>query len=359
MHVSQPSDGGVATYVADLARGQKEDGSHVVVASPEGWLSERVRNDGVEHLVWEARRSPVAGVIGEVRRLASIVEGLRPDILHLHSAKAGLVGRLLRRRPPTIYQPHAWSWNAVPGMLRPVVRLWERYAGARSGAVICVSEEERALGEAFHIPRLRVIENGVDTHRYSPQTATDRIAARSRHELADVPTVVCVAVFRFQKGQDVLVEAWPLVRKEIPDALLVLVGDGPFRPRVEERAGSGVSFTGHQDDVISWIAAADVVAVPSRWEGMSLSLLEAMACERSIVATDCPGVERVLDGGGAIVPVEDGKAFATAIVERLTDPSLVETEAAIARRRVEEGFDFRRVRDQMSETYVLVLRGQP
>jgi glycosyltransferase involved in cell wall biosynthesis len=237
--------------------------------------------------------------------------------------------------------------------------MWERNAAARSGAVVCVSEEERALGAASRIPRLRVIENGVDTRRFLPQTETDRTAARARHGLADEPTVVCVAIFRYQKGQDLLVAAWPQVRVEVPGARLILVGDGPFRREVEELAGPGVSFVGHQDEVVSWLATADVVAVPSRWDGMSLSLLEAMACGRSIVATDCPGVERVLDGCGAVVPVEDGGALATAIVERLIDPIRTEVEAAIARRRVEESFDFRRVTKQMNEVYDAVLRDQP
>ncbi|HWL66686.1 MAG TPA: glycosyltransferase family 4 protein, partial [Actinomycetota bacterium] len=169
----------------------------------------------------------------------------------------------------------------------------------------------------------------------------------------------CVGPLRHQKGQDLLLTAWPLVRREIPDATLVLVGAGSERGRLESLAGPGVVFAGHREDVVTWLAAAAVVTIPSRWDGLSLSLLEAMSCARSVVATDTPGAGRVLNGGGEVVPIGDTGALAGALTTRLRDPSLAAAEGDRGRARVEQDFDWRRVIEQMNAAYGRVISGQP
>ncbi len=102
-----------------------------------------------------------------------------------------------------------------------------------------------------------------------------------------------------------LLEAWPAVRARVPGARLVLVGDGPTEPELRAAAGEGVDLVGPRKDVPDWLAAADVVVAPSRWEGMALTLLEAMATGRSVVATEVAGAGEALgDEAGRIVPIE-------------------------------------------------------
>ncbi len=115
---------------------------------------------------------------------------------------------------------------------------------------------------------------------------------------------------------------------------------------------------GHRYDVRSWIAAADVVAVPSRREGMSLTLLDAMAAGRPVVATDVGGArEALLPAAGAVVPPEDAEALASALVERLVDPNVAAAEGRIARRRVEDMYDVRRRTAEVAELYDVLLIG--
>ena len=109
-----------------------------------------------------------------------------------------------------------------------------------------------------------------------------------------IPLVVCVGRLCRQKGQDVLLDAWPAVRAAVPTARLVLVGDGPDRPHIEQRRLTGVHLAGHHDDVRPWLWAADVAVQPSRYETMALSMLEAMATGRSVVAADIEGAREAL-----------------------------------------------------------------
>ena len=188
--------------------------------------------------------------------------------------------------------------------------LWERVAVRWTDAVVCVSEAERRRGEKAGVRGAwRVIPNGVDLAAYSPATSGERAAARARLRLPANPLVVCVGRLSRQKGQDVLLAAWPMVRQNVPD----------------------------------WLAAADVVAAPSRWEGMSIAVLEALARARPVVAADTPGAaEAIGDEAGAVVPIEDASRLADELAVRLRDPRRAQIEGRKARERVERLFDVRR-----------------
>ncbi|MDP8930426.1 MAG: glycosyltransferase family 4 protein, partial [Actinomycetota bacterium] len=233
------------------------------------------------------------------------------------------------------------------------VRAWERFAMRWTDAAICVSDRERSLAVAGRLHGdLRVIPNGVDTHVAAPASWEGRGAARRALGLDDAPTAVCVGRLHHAKGQDVLVRAWPLVLRTIAGARLYLLGRGPEETALVDLAGPGVSLTGHQDDVRPWLAAADVVVVPSRWEGMSLAMLEAMAAARCVVTTDVSGAHEALGKtAGAIVPVEDVPALADAIVRRLTDPELARREGMAARARAERAFDLHKITAEVAGLY--------
>ena len=355
LHVSQPPDGGVGRCVAALVADQLERGWRVAVATPpEGELAEIVAELGAEQFPWRAERSPGAGIVAETRRLRRIVSAVRPDVVHLHSSKAGLAGRLaLRRRLPTVFQPHGWSFEAVDGPVEWMVVRWERLGARWAHAIVCVSqaERERALARGIRGP-FRVIPNGADLTRFAEAGEEERGAARLRLGLDGGPLVVCVGLLRYAKGQDVLLAAWPAVRERVPTAELVLVGDGDEEEKLRLQAGPGVTLAGVRNDVADWLAAADVVAVPSRWEGMSLGMLEAMARGRSIVATDVPGAREAMgDSAGAIVPVEDPPALAAAIAERLLDPAKAAAEGRAAAEGARREHDLRDTVQRTAELY--------
>jgi glycosyltransferase involved in cell wall biosynthesis len=328
LHVTQPTAGGVAGVVIALAALQQRQGWNVTVASPatEPFVA-RIRAAGAAHVAWHAMRSPAITIARETISLARVVDRTRPDVIHLHSSKAGLTGRLSRRRAPIVFQPHAWSFEA--GFPR-AARAWEGWAARRADVVVCVSEAERERARDFPA-RFEVIPCGVDLESFVP---SDRAAARAALGLSDGPLALCVGRVCRQKGQDVLLLAWPLVTAAVPGAHLVIVGDGPDRHKLASQTPADVHWVGADDDVAPWLAAADVVVVPSRWDGMSLVVLEAMAAGRSIVAADVDGVREAL-GATGVVPSEDHRALAHAVAARLQDPDLAAQDGAANRARAE------------------------
>jgi glycosyltransferase involved in cell wall biosynthesis len=343
LHVAQPTDGGVAGYVVAACRDQAARGWDVAVACPPGGrLAEDLANLGVPWLAWPARRGP-GGTRDEARRLGRLARARRPDVVHLHASKAGLAGRLaLRGAVPTLFQPHAWSWLAVEGAVRRACIAWERAAARWTDLFVCVGAAEAEQGRAMRVPgRYAVVRNGVDLDRFRP--AGDRAPDRRR-----APLAVCVGRVTRQKGQDVLVAAWRLVRERCPEAELVLVGEGDLLPALRAAGTPGVRFVGAVDDVRPWLEAADLVVLPSRWEGLPLTALEALATGRPVVASAVPGlVEIVAPAVGALVPPDDPAALAGALVPRLRDPSLAAAEGAAAARHARQ-FDISRTFDRLA-----------
>ncbi len=354
LHVSQPTSEGVPRVVVDLVRQQVGQGWQVVVACPaQGTLAEEAAAAGAHVLTWAATRSPGPAVVGESARLASLVRRVRPSVVHLHSAKAGLAGRLaVRGRLPTVYQPHAWSFLAVRGRLRALTERWERIALRWTDVVVCVSRAELDQGTEVGLRldgRAVVVPNGVDVQRFVPG---DRHEARRQLGLGDGPLAVCVGRLSRQKGQDVLLEAWRRVVEAVPGARLALVGDGPDQESLAAAAHPSVSFVGLADPV-PWYVASDVVVLPSRWEGMALVPLEASACGRSVVVTDVAGArEAVLSASNtAVVPPEEPVALAAALVGRLRDRAAADREGEKARRHVLQHHDVRVTTSRLFEAY--------
>lgn len=349
LHVAQPVEGGVARVVTDLVAAQVAAGLRVTVVCPEGsTLTDSLRAPDCTVLRWDATRAPGPRLPGEVGRLARLVRDVRPDLVHAHSAKAGLAARLaVHGRLPTVFQPHAWSFEAADGVVARLALGWERFGARWATRVVCVSEAERRTGERYGITAAwRVVPNGVDTGRFRPEGDSARPGTG--------PLVVCVGRLCRQKGQDVLLRAWPDVVRRVAGARLVLVGDGPDAERLRCGAPASVEFAGAVSDVAPWYRAADVVVLPSRWEGMALAPLEAMACARPVVVTDVDGARESLPPSqqpSCLVPSEDPGALARALTALLRDEPLRAALGAQGRAHVLAAHDLRHATDAVTDVY--------
>ncbi|ANB06471.1 glycosyl transferase [Streptomyces ambofaciens] len=376
LHITQPVEGGVARVVADLTRAQLAAGLRVAVACPDGGLADRLRSLGADVRHWPATRSPGPALFPEVRRLARVVREVRPDLVHAHSAKAGLAGRLaVRGRVPTVFHPHAWSFEAVDGAAAALALGWERWGARWAARTVCVSEAERLRGARAGVrARWSVIPNGIDLDRFGADEVAEQARVADAGTAApDAPLVVCVGRLCRQKGQDVLLAAWESVLARVPGARLVLVGDGPDRARLTERAsacrpappgpGGGhpgesrpasVLFTGAVVDVVPWYRAADLVVLPSRWEGMALAPLEAMACGRPVVVTDVDGARESLPPAlvpHCVVPAENPAALADAVARLLLDAPLRTSLGRRGRAHVRSTHDVRHTASAVAALY--------
>ncbi len=234
--------------------------------------------------------------------------------------------------------------------------------------------KEAYLRTALPRDRLVVIPVGVDMAQFAP--APDKEVVRRRLGLPEgVPVVISVGDMVPRKGFDVLVEAVPAVLRDVPDALFLVVGPkshlhpaknelrktflAALQKRIAELGvASSVRFVGRQRDMPAFYQAADVMAFPSRSEGLPNAVMEAGAAGLPVVMADLPGISTdLVDEGrtGHIVPQEDPSALASRLVELLADSRRRREMGMEARRRVQERFDLERVVDRYVELYRALL----
>jgi glycosyltransferase involved in cell wall biosynthesis len=343
--VTQATVDGVAICVRDLIQAAVSNGYELTVACPPGgdlltWAQQR----GARWVRIDMRRAAHPSDILAVLRIRRLVR--EHALVHLHSSKAGAVGRLAlaslgRRRPPSLFTPHGWSWLAG-GRLEPAYRLFERIMLPVTTAMVAVSAEERSHGLAVLGPRaarIRVISNGVDVGRFRPDGPLGERTAD--------PLIVSVGRLCHARGPDLAVAALALMRT--PAARLRLVGAGEDRAALEMQVRAlgltgRVELTGFRQDPAPDFRAADVVMVPSRYDGMALVLLEAMACGAAVVATRVAG-SSALAGAGVLVAPEDPGALAGAVDALLADPDRRRQLGLAARQRAVERYSLERSLD--------------
>ncbi|HEX2119820.1 MAG TPA: glycosyltransferase [Acidimicrobiales bacterium] len=256
-----------------------------------------------------------------------------PDLVHTHMAKAGTIGRVaarsMRDRPRTV---HTFHGHVLEGYFRPSTQRAfvevERRLARQTDALVAVSPEIRDALLDLRIGRpaqFHVISLGFDLSSF---LTVEGPAGTLRAKLGlagDVPLVGIVG--RLVPIKDVPTMLAAMV--ELPEAHLAVVGDGEMRPALEERArqlgiASRVHFTGWWPEVAEALSDLDVVALTSRNEGTPVSLIEAQAAGRPVVATDVGGVRYVVEEGvgGHVVPPGDARALAGRIARLLGDPGL-------------------------------------
>jgi len=364
LHVAQATVTGLAVYVSNLAAYQRSVGIDARIACPPaGSLAEWAARDGVPHLSWPATRQPGPSLPKEWRRLAAIIDEFDPHIVHLTSSKAGFVGRLvLRGRRPTVFSPQAWSF-LVPGWTSALAARWEAFAGRWATQILVACEEEAEAGRQVGVrSTFAVAENGIDPDRFPYADEEAQAVARRSLGLDDLPgpIAVCVGRLSYQKGQLALLEAWELLRRACPEARLLLVGDGEDEQMLRAAAPEGVVFAGVRTDVPQWLAASDLAVHPSRYEGLSFAVLEALSVGRSVVAFDGIGMHAAIGtDAGAIVPMNDIEALADAVLERLRDRDLCRREGSAGRARVLERFTVDRMRTESTARTLEVLDPPP
>ncbi|MFI0424548.1 glycosyltransferase family 4 protein [Spongiactinospora sp. 9N601] len=365
-HDFPPTPGGIQAFVHNLAVRQPA-GSVVVYTTAAPGAADFDRQQPFEIVRADTRMLlPVSAV---TRQAADIARATGCDaVWYGTAAPLGVMTAELRSRTGigravALTHGRDIAWAALPGA-RSVLR--------RVGRVVDVVTY---LGEytrsrlARVLPRLERLTPGVDSGVYHP--GADGSAVRRRYGLGDRPVVVCVSRLIPRKGQDALIRAMPLVRRSVPDAVLLIVGDGPDRARLAKVArdaavSDAVVFTG----AVPWAelpahyAAGNVYAMPCRTrragldvEGLGIVYLEASACGLPVVAGDSGGApDAVLDGEtGYVVDGRDLPVIAGRLVALLSDPALAARLGRAGRAWVEAEWGWDRQAARLTE----LLSGDP
>ncbi len=309
-------------------------------------LAGRARELEVDYLEIVERHSFDPGIWPALRRLVA-ERGI--DVVHAHDYKTNLLAWLLARRGGIVpvATVHGWTGNSrrERRLYYPLDKLQLRLFPR----LIAVSAEIRRELVRWGVrpDRVTTILNGIDhrAFRRDPAGVSDTRRALGFPEGAFV--VGAVGRLERQKRFDLLLEAMAEVRRQRPDVKLLLVGDGSLRGPLEETArrlglGDACRFAGHRSDVAFLHHAFDLLVQSSDYEGTPNALLEAMALETPVVATDVGGTAELVRNGvdGLLVPPRDGAALAGAILAVRDDPAATARRVAAARRRAESDLSF-------------------
>ncbi|MFT4035879.1 MAG: glycosyltransferase [Patulibacter sp.] len=386
----EPPDGGVAEHVLQLARALPAHGFEVELAGPlEGEFVYGQLDGAVPIHRLDFRRgygNPRADARA-ARQLAALVRRGRYDLVHAHSAKAGVVARLALagRRPPVVYSPHCFPFIGDFGAGRRIFATGvERMLAPLTTRILCVCDDERQQGRAAGIAdrRMRVIHNGSK----AMPAGTEPLAELEAFRGTDGVLVGSVAVLREQKRIDVLIDAAPAILAGDPRARVAIVGNGPLQEELRARATQlGLAgeprfgFFPFVPPAFSALAALDVYVLPSSWEAFPIGVLEAMACGAPQVATDVGGTrEAVVDGfgraalrsdrdhpagsvegeTGLLVEPAAPQQLAAAVLELVRDPARRQRMADASRARHAQRFTLDTMADAIAQAYRDVLAGR-
>jgi glycosyltransferase involved in cell wall biosynthesis len=338
-YVIGTTGGGTGRHVEMLARGCAQRRLAVSVLGPAsaGRLFADVTFDAVDI----AQRPRPARDAASVLRLRSLLARHAPEVVHAHGQRAGgltalaLAGTRRRERPATVVTVH----NAAPPgvMSGAVYRALEWLIAQRADAVLCVSAD---LADRMRRAGARDVSLAVVPAPPAVPPSADAVGrARAEIGAGGRPVVLAVGRLAPQKGFDVLLEAMTILRCHEPAPVLVIAGDGPLAGQLAGRsraAGTDVRFLGRRADIPALLAAADVVAVPSRWEGQPLIVQEALRAGRPLVASRAGGIPGLTgDDTALLVRPGDPGALASAVRALLDDHALARSlgAAALARAR--------------------------
>jgi glycosyltransferase involved in cell wall biosynthesis len=367
------SRGGGAVHVLELTRLLAHSPFSVTVAMPDdgGHVTQADFADcGVRCL-----RTDIAGGLAPraFLELRSLLRQESFDILHCHGARAAFHGRLAcaslgSERPRTVYSIHGFAAPHYNLPRRTLLLAMERVLTPVTDAVICVSAAERDafLAAGFGPPeRLHLVRYGIDAAPFrevvvpgTEQRAALRVPVDGR-----LITTIC----RLYRPRDfeTLLRSFALVLEATPDVHLLIVGDGPYRPRIESLIGelglaTHVTLTGFRRDVAQILAVTDIfVLATDLWEGLPITILEAMASGVPVVASDVGGIreEIVHQQTGIVVPARNTRVLSQSLLELLSDGEKARSMGERGRQRLDEYFTLERMGRETMAVYDRVTAG--
>jgi len=360
--------GGAPMHVIRLAEADIKRGHTVgVVSAPEPRLLSELKRIGAQTFSNPYFVRPVQPC-KDVRALwlvFQVIRKFKPDLVSAHSTKAGYAARFACAilRKPVIFTAHGWAFTeGRSAWKRRFLALAERLAGRVTAKTICVSNHDRDLALKFKVMppgKLLVIHNGVDPAPFLNATGA---CVRQEFGLGETPVLTMVGRLAPPKDPLVLLEASQLLRGEFK---LLIIGDGELRSAAENfirksRLNHTVILAGERKDIPEILAASDIFVLPSRWEGLPYTIIEAMMAGLPVVATSVGGVPELVDDWktGVLVPPENPEALAETLQKLLDDPDLCKRMGQAGRKKALREFTLDRMLAETQRVYEEVLKSR-
>ena len=332
--------GGTEIHTLNLVKALGSAGHHVSICcyyDHDSSMVSKFKDEGGE--VFLLRLQPSDGLFVLLVKLIALLKKIKPDIVHVQYIAPGLIPIMaaklagIKRVFATVHQPgRIYQWKH---------KMFMRIAAHLCDAFLCNSRsvEESWFGNSHVFDPEKInskrkhftVYNGIDIERIARiGKEVDKEKIKDRLGIREKKIIGVVGRLRKEKGQAILLESMKTVLQELPDTVLVVVGDGPDRLDLEEMArtlgiDNHVKWLGQKshDEVLRLYSIMDMVVVPSVFEGFGLTAAEAMAAGKPVVASDVDGLSEIVQDGvsGLLVPPGDSKALAHAVLALLTNPA--------------------------------------
>jgi glycosyltransferase involved in cell wall biosynthesis len=348
--------GGSQTHVRDLLDGFATRFELTLATGEEGYLTEEARARGIRTVVLPNLVQPLkpAKDAAAFSDILGLLKTVRPDLIHCHTSKAGVLGRVAAHlaNVPAVFTAHTWSFADGASLLWKLVGTpSERLAARWTEKIIAVSESNRRLAIEKGIApagKIVTVHNGIKDD-----------SLRARPAAAYIPRITMVARFVDQKNQAQLIQA--LSEIDLPYRLS-FVGDGPTRPQAEALAAQlgvadRVEFLGTRSDTAWILADSSIFALATNWEGFPITILEAMRAGLPVVATGVDGVAEAVNDRvtGFVVPKGDTPALMDRLHLLLTSPYMRARMGENGRRRYEDHFAVHAMLQKLEAIYESVV----
>lgn len=366
--------GGAQENTILTCRGLTERGHNVTLIAgpetgPEGSLWEEAENIGCRLLRIDALRRAVNPIrdATALRRLCQAFATIQPDLVHTHSSKAGILGRLAAKRtsvPMVVHGIHGMSFNRAQSYpKRAFFRFLERRSARWTDRFVCVADamtDQAVQAGIASADRFVTVRSGMETERFAPN-ATSRSQVRAKWGVADGEIVVgSIARLFDNKGYDEIIKAMPMALKENPRLRFVWIGSGSRRAVYEWRLGAmglidRVHFAGllTPELIGESICGLDMLVHASRWEGLPRAVVQALLCEVPAISFDNDGAPEVVlnNETGMLVPYGDIATLADSIVTLGGDAQLRRRLGQRGRALCLSEFDWRTMVDRIESLY--------
>ncbi|WP_174298604.1 glycosyltransferase [Sphingomonas bacterium] len=349
LHVTESAQGGVGTYLAEILPSQERryGASNVRALVPRQHAAHLSGVDRHMLATWDRQDRSALGLLRLTAAIRREIAAFAPTVVHAHSSIAGGVVRLMHggRRPfRIVYCPHGWAFDRrSSAMKRRLVERIERRLASAADAIVVISDHERREGTRIGIEpaRLALVLNGI----------ADLPPAHSARWDDERIKMLFVGRMDEQKGFDTLLDAVEPLRDRVA---LRVVGKAVAGPAMLSRTvREQVEYLGWRSlaEVATEIAAADVVVIPSRWEGFGLVALEAMRGHCAVVASDVGGLREIVVEGvtGHLVPPDSPERLMRVLA--LHDRGGWQAMGRAGRTRYEATFTARRMNDELAALY--------
>ena len=294
--------------------------------------------------------------IGAIIKIKKLLKQIKPDVTYLHSSKAGAIGRIalaFNFKTKILYNAHGWYFNAqISNKKKKMYALIEKILAIKTDKIINISknEYESALKNKIASPKkMCIIENGIDFTKFV-DCERRRIETRKKYNIKENDIVIGV-VGRISEQKDPITstKAFNSIHNKFSNTKMMFVGDGDLRQKITEYARQNntendIIITGWVNNVEKYIPAFDIAILPSKWEGFGLVLIEYMACDKPMIASNVGGIPNIItnnENGFLIEPTNNDEL--TEKIERIINNKEIQQKFIEKNKEYRKKYDIKNV----------------